>query len=105
MLRNLLPNMMRYQMKHNNEYKVGDKVTWKSQASGRTKSKTGVVVAVIPSGTNFIAYENDLLNEYKCRSAYGGGSRRNHESYAVLVPNGSGKGVLYWPRVSALSAA
>lgn len=31
------------------EFKVGDKVTWESQAQGSTKTKTGIVVAVLSS--------------------------------------------------------
>lgn len=32
-------------------YTVGQRVTWTSQAAGRTKTKMGVIVAIVPANT------------------------------------------------------
>ena len=82
-------------------YKLGDKVTWKSQAGGHAKIKTGIIIKVIPPNHDFLTCIR-ATTEYKL--AYGGGRPRDYESYAVLVKDSNGKGVLYWPRVSQLSA-
>lgn len=85
-------------------FKIGDKVKWVSSSNGSTTQKVGEVVSVLKPGTYFDSLE--LCRELNCTSAYGGGASRNHESYAVLVPHRSkGKGVLYWPRVTALTRA
>jgi len=83
------------------QFEVGDKVTWSSQSGGSHKRKEGIVVDVIPAKSypNFVR----LNDKHNSRDVYGGGSHRDHESYVILVPHsGNGKGVLYWPRVSAL---
>lgn len=79
-------------------YAVGDVVTWKSQAGGNVKQKTGTVVEVVPAG------------ERPSRST----STRPHESYVVQVtfePKRSRSAVknvrqkkpeLYWPVVKNL---
>lgn len=61
------------------KFKIGDQVTWKSQANGGWKTKTGTITRVFP------AWRNDP------------------EAYEVTVPQGPGKrGLQYSPRTSAL---
>jgi hypothetical protein len=82
-----------------------DKVKWRSGAGGRYTKKAGEVVVVVPP---FAAppHFSKLRDRYGAKDAYGGGSRRDHESYIVLVPHpGKGKPTLYWPRVSGLEKA
>jgi hypothetical protein len=73
--------------------KIGDRVTWTSQSGGYQKTKTGMIVAVVPAEIN---------PEYHiprgCRLRYPV-FERDHESYLVKVTNQS---YLYWPRVSGL---
>lgn len=85
-------------------FKVGDKVTWTSQASGFAKEKTGTIVMIVPENTYFLKIEKELQNlGKKFSSKYGGGFSRDHESYAVFVPTPSGKSNhLYWPVVDKL---
>jgi hypothetical protein len=54
-------------------FSVGDIVTWKSQAAGSWKTKTGTVVEVVPA---FKAPFSEIK---------GFGSSRKHESYIVEV--------------------
>lgn len=78
---------------------VGEEVTWESQAGGRTTTKQGVIVEVVP------ALRSPSLGELRQYHApHSVGNPRNHESYLVAVPNKSGRGRphLYWPVVSLL---
>lgn len=68
-------------------FKVGDRVTWTSSSAGVTKTKTGVIEAVIPAGQRAPGKNR--------------GYSRNHESYTVRVRNQSGSR-LYWPLVAHL---
>ena len=52
-------------------FKIGDRVTWSSQAGGRTVTKTGEVVEVVPA-----------LERPKTKIK-GMGFHRDHESYIV----------------------
>jgi len=76
-----------------NKFGVGDKVTWSSQAGGSVKVKVGVVEVILQPGRMPTSLQIS-----------GCGNPRNHESYLVLVPNKSGRGVgkKYWPLVSKL---
>jgi hypothetical protein len=82
--------------------KIGDKVTWTSQAGGYEKRKTGQVIAIVPARkcARFVARDNG----YDWPEVSDFGFTRNHESYLVLVGvmPGLGRSRLYWPRVSAL---
>jgi hypothetical protein len=60
--------------------KVGDLVVWDSQSDGKSRTKQGVIVEVIPPG--------------KRPNLRGAGSARKYESYLVRVG-----GRIYWPRV------
>jgi len=80
--------------------KLGDTVTWTSQAQGNVKTKTGVVVEVLLAGK--MPDRGRFLSLYK---GAGCGSPRNHESYVVMADVGKKPGKTfrhYWPRVSAL---
>lgn len=82
---------------------LGSPVAWKSQANGGYTTKSGHIVHVVKPGAmpNFAA----LAKKHGARSNYGGGSARDHESYVVLVPQGTtgkAKPLLYWPVVSGL---
>lgn len=91
-------------------FKVGDKVTWKSQANGHWSTKTGEVVAVIPADTSL---RNVLENGDVTSKKYAGMNRmtgsmgfRHHESFLVAVPaKGKGKPNIYWPVASSLELA
>lgn len=87
------------------QFKLGDRVTWESQATGSWKEKTGTVIKVVLAGESV---EPRMLTSSGARSAFGYGSPRNHESYIVSVPQGKtgkAKPVLYWPVVSKLRPA
>jgi hypothetical protein len=69
-------------------FKVGDRVTWTSQANGGERTKTGEVTDVIKPG-------------YRPGDKVAGcGGQRDHESYVVRVHSR-----LFWPRVSKLEKA
>ena len=78
------------------KFKLGDLVTWTSQAGGKSKTKQGIVIAVISA--NESPYRAFLRNsEYRLRAL--AGSLRSHESYLIQV--GKSK-KLYWPLVKYL---
>ena len=77
--------------------KIGDQVSWKSQAGGSWKVKTGVIVSVVPLGTD--AHQVAIPPGTRLD---GPGMCRDHESYLVRVGK---KTTLYWPRVAGLSMA
>lgn len=68
-------------------FKVGDVVTWDSQADGRWRDKTGTVEQVIAPGTR--------------PKGKGWGLGRDHESHVVRVRKGK-RSKAYWPRVAYL---
>lgn len=84
------------------EFKVGDKVTWVSQAGGYTKVKSGVVVEVVKPGgrPSREAFESLYTGN-------GIGAPRMHQSYVVRVPGATSKaaGAVYWPRAASLQPA
>jgi len=74
---------------------VGIQVEWTSQSAGVTKTKRGVIVAVVPPNQDA---ESCLPAGTKSNSiSYG--VPRDHESYLVQV---GGSARLYWPRVKGL---
>ena len=89
-------------------YKVGDRVTWKSQANGGLKEKRGVVFCVIPPGVsmNKIKAQAELSRQFCDHATWAtdfAGLSRKEESYLVVV-SGSSRQLprVYWPRSSAL---
>ncbi|WP_321820880.1 MULTISPECIES: hypothetical protein [unclassified Burkholderia] len=83
-------------------FNVGDIVTWSSQANGSTKTKTGVVEAIVLPKT----YPDRACFPQLHRGS-GTGLYRAHVSYVVRVPGKTSKSVgkLYWPRAVALRKA
>jgi hypothetical protein len=95
-------------------FKVGDNVSWESQAAGSLIRKKGKLVAVVPKGVsprdtdfgkahNFFMYWGRTTTE-NYRIMFDGWPR-NHESYLVEVPGGKtakATSKLYWPRISQL---
>lgn len=80
-------------------FKIGDKVTWSSQAQGFAREKTGVVVEVVAAGNRPSRKFDDLHKGVGC--GYG----RDHDSYVVEVRTGKtdkAKPKHHWPRASAL---
>lgn len=80
------------------QFKVGDRVEWKSHAGGSWKTKRGTVVTCIPAG---VAVHGCVPPDtgYRMRKQ-APGQPRNHESYLVN-PDGYGSELL-WPVVSGL---
>lgn len=83
------------------EFTVGQVVMWTSQAAGYTKTKSGVIEAIIEAGA--LPDRNQFLQLFK---GPGVGGSRDHRSYVVRVKGKTDRsaGKLYWPRVSALVA-
>jgi hypothetical protein len=96
------------------KFAYGDVVQWSSQAGGFSKTKTGMIIAVIPAGKvldlNLVrkAFPNHKLT---IERTYNDAGRRMHESYLVSVERPRPVPVtaarpamplLYWPRVKAL---
>lgn len=73
-------------------FKVGDKVTWRSQSASVYSNKIGEVVEVIPAGV-------------RPKGIFGAGQSRGHESYivkAIADTTMTKRSKRYWPRVSLL---
>lgn len=83
-------------------FKVGDTVTWSSQANGSAKRKTGIVVCVVPANTPAHKWAINHDDYLASSPAFDGGMPRNHESYLVGIPRRGGRFKLYWPRVRDL---
>lgn len=75
-----------------NNFAVGDRVIWTSQSKGYTTTKHGVVIAIIPAGTDPAQCVTDGYS-------MGFGSPRSHESYLVKVGR---RWKPYWPLVAHL---
>lgn len=88
---------MSTKQKTTREFKIGDRVTWESQAQGSTTKKTGTVIEVVGWRRRPSTIRHD--------------GTRDHESYVVEVqppPTKRGrarKPVRYWPVVSKLRGA
>lgn len=81
------------------EFVVGDSVTWTSQSSGYTRTKTGLIEEVVPP--------KGMPNRGQFPHLYRGagvGAPRDHVSYVVRVPGKTSKsaGTVYWPRSAGL---
>lgn len=91
-------------------FKIGDQVTWSSQAGGFTAIKTGEVVGVVPAGV-YISAANmrgaTIAPVDAALTKRFDGGKRTHESYLVKLRPGlteKSTPVLYWPRVNSLRA-
>jgi len=71
--------------------KIGDKVTWESQAGGYRKTKIGEIVDVVPAGNR------PSVDNFPDLHKAGVGWGRNHRSYVVRVGKKH-----YWPIVKNL---
>jgi hypothetical protein len=88
-------------------FKLGDKVTWSSQAGGCFKTKTGIVVAIVQPGV-----DPGKLHFLKAAGVATLSSRfygwpRKEISYLVAVRVGKtekSSPVIYWPIVKKLNA-
>jgi len=78
-----------------NTFHVDDVVTWTSQSSGVTKTKTGIVIAVLSAGVDPMSVIPPRYFDHHRWQTYG--MPRDHESYLVLVEE-----TIYWPRVKYL---
>ncbi len=85
--------------KTNPVFKLGDIVSWISQAQGCTRKKVGEIVEVVPPGE--YPDRDRFLPLYK---GSGVGLCRDHESYVVEARQVSGRKTkkIYWPRVNQL---
>ena len=85
------------------KFKLGDKVKWKSSASGTWKEKTGEIVYIVKEN---IEHPTRKWLELKFKASAAPLDEawpRDHESYIVRVPSGTkAKDKLYWPLVSKL---
>ncbi|MEK8128688.1 hypothetical protein WMW72_12305 [Paenibacillus filicis] len=85
--------------------KPGDKVTWTSQSNGGVKTKTGVIHAVVPTGSRASIYlpKDISTSQRKFDNIFA----VNFDRYIVAVPRG-GKSVLtdyYCPKPGLLKLA
>lgn len=81
-------------------FKLNDKVKWTSSSNGVTKTKTGVIVDIIPPKGRIPVRHRDFGLE-------GYGLPRNHESYVVHVAGKTDRamGKRYWPLVNKIKPA
>lgn len=88
------------------KFKIGDRVSWTSQAGSYYTSKTGYVSEVIPAKVSprsyFAKFERDR-ERYHMVSGSSYCLARKMESYIVLVDGGPrGKKMVYWPAPARL---
>ena len=83
-------------------FSVGDTVHWTSQSGGVTKTKQGVIAAVIPAGMKVRSCVGDLTPRGASLGRLGSGpwSCRDDVSYVVRVRSAT----YYWPMTSLLHA-
>ena len=81
--------------------KVGDKVTWESQAQGSWREKTGKVLAIVPAGENVMP---KIPTTAKRSHAKISSSVSQYDRALVAVPAGAYGGLTHYyaPRLSAL---
>ena len=87
------------------QFQVGDSVTWKSQANGSSKEKTGTVVEVVPANRQLKERgweERFPCHVYDVSALDAGGQARQATSYLVAVQTQDKKQKLYWPRAHGL---
>lgn len=85
------------------QFNIGEVVTWESQAGGSYKSKTGKVIAIIPSKARV---RDHVPPPYSLDDVKGFGFDRRGISYLVEVQETlRSKPRLYWPNVGGLKSA
>jgi hypothetical protein len=87
------------------KYKVGDCITWTSQAQGHEKTKQGKIMAICPKGYSFIDIDPNLTGyAYAYR---GERTSWSEDRYIVAVPKLGKRGWLkprlYTPTVSYIN--
>lgn len=88
--------------------KVGNTVEWTSQARGITKTKTGVLLAVVPANTDLQSVIAKKVNTKKfdtspVRNTIQKKVKRSEKTYLVAVNTGSKRQKVYWPRIKDLA--
>lgn len=81
--------------KQNKTFQIGDTATWTSQAGGKSKTKKGIVLYVIPPA--IVPKNHVTAGGWNWKRV--GVTFRDHESYLIQV--GKSKR-LYWPLVKYL---
>lgn len=85
------------------DFKLGDTVTWTSQANAGYKRKTGKIIVILPANSKPYSFiSEEIFFKYNCAAVDPRSLPRNHRSYLVSIENGNAKPKLYWPRVSLL---
>lgn len=90
------------------KFKVGDVVSWGSQAGGYHTKKEGKVLLIVPPGDrpHQTMLKSDNVSEmtYNTHAIDPRTLWRKEESYIIEVPaKGKGKPRLYWPLLSSLA--
>lgn len=85
-------------MSDQNKFQIGDTVTWTSQAGGKSKTKKGIVLYVIPPA--IVPKNHVTAGGWNWKRV--GVTFRDHESYLIQVGNDKR---LYWPLVKYLERA
>lgn len=86
-------------------WKIGDMVTWESQANGVKLRKSGTVVGIVPPNVSVWNYieAHAALYTYNFARISGDSGARQVESVLVVVPMRTKSGkekrrqMLYWP--------
>jgi hypothetical protein len=84
-------------MSDENKFNPGNHVTWTSQAGGHAKTKTGLIVEVVPA--HWPVGQAKIIDDDGFTVRADLFATRSHESYLVQV--GKSKR-LYWPLVKYL---
>lgn len=84
------------------QVKVGDTVTWESQALGYYKVKRGTVIAIVPAGVHIAEIWPEAMKLPKARKKWSDDVSR-FDRAVVEVMRESGRGCDYYaPRLSML---
>lgn len=82
-------------------FKLGENVTWRSQAGGKTTTKIGKVMWTIPSYFRIGNLYGDLSKLGGMNIITRGSPNRSRRSRSYVVKVG---GLLYWPRTNYLAS-
>ena len=84
------------------EFKVGDKVTWKTKLGNIILKKIGEIILILESGENFYIAIEDLKKRCRFNVIYSGVSVKDHKSCIVIMKEKGRLSKLYWPSVKDL---